>query len=473
MKVKIIASVGPSTKDLSILREMQRLGVRCFRINFAHGSPVTWSEILGLLRDLEKASGEQICTVGDIPGPSIRLGDFEGAGFRRGERVVFTAREGGGVPVRDPEFFQLVEEGDLLLMDDGRIVLEVVSSSWDRVEAIALSDGFLRPGKSVTVKGKEIPSQILRPRDLEALRFAVEGGITYVGVSNVRSAEDLRVVRKAVRGFGGDQRLLAKIETQSSVRNLDQILSEADGIVVARGDLGMNLGLENVPSVQRRIVRVCLRSGKPVVIATQLLESMVSSPVPTRAEVSDLYTAVIQGADAVMLTGETAVGSYPVEVVRWARRIIERAEKDLEESPEIFERPAGYEIEKHLLGVLRLSESIEAPMITVDSSSEAVARLSSLKPKQPLVFITGSSRAYREAQIFWGVETIYSGDRAPEDLVGWGAEEAMERGILSSEKASTVVALVREGGRIVVRLLEPQPTRLSRGAAYTPQPPTG
>lgn len=412
MRTKIVASVGPSSNSIEILREFYRLGVRCYRINMAHGNPQYWSEIVKLLRELEDVSGDLLCIIGDLPGPSIRLGDFGELAFKKGSKIVFS-NSGDGIPIRDREFYEIVEEGDVILLDDGRVMLEIVSSSWDRVEAIAITDGTLRSGKGLTIKGKDMSSQIVRDRDLEAIRFAVENRFTYIGVSHVRTADDLRVIRKTIKSLGGRQRLLAKIENMNAVKNIEAIAVEADGVVIARGDLGMNAGLEEVPSIQRRILKICNKMGKPSIVATQILESMTHSPVPTRAEVSDLYTAIAQGAGAIMLTGETAVGVYPVEAVRWARKIIERAERDPDivgDREQTFPGTIFGDGNRYSYGIYRLSESLGAPIVVADRDTELASLISVYKPSSRVFLITGDGDAYRQAHILWGVEPIYIED---------------------------------------------------------------
>lgn len=419
MKVKIIASIGPSSKSPEILRELYRIGVRCFRINMAHGDRELWGNMVSVIRDLEKMMGDRLCIVGDLPGPSIRLGEFKEFSFKKGSRVIFS-NSGDGVPLRDKEFFEVAEEGDIIMLDDGRVMLEVVSSNWDRVEAIAITDGVLRPGKGLTIKGKESASQIVRDRDLEAIRFSIENNLTYLGISHVRNIEDLRIVRETINRLGGRQRLLAKVENISAVKNIEQIARGSDGVVIARGDLGMNLGLEEVPIVQRKILGVCHRLGKPGIVATQILESMVSSPVPTRAEVNDLYFAVAQGADAIMLTGETAVGLYPVEAVRWARRVIERAERDPGIMRETLVNMEGRGIDsgrdRYSYGIYRLSESLEAPLVILDREIDMTLAISVYKPTHKIYLLTDREDTYRQTHILWGVEPIYIHDNGGTEL---------------------------------------------------------
>jgi len=388
------------------------------RINFAHGETKFWGEIVSVIRDLEALVRDYICLIGDLPGPSIRLGDFGELSFKRGSKIVFS-NTGDGIPVRDIEFYELVDEGDIILLDDGRVVLEVVSSSWERVETIALTDGILRSGKGLAIRGREMSSQILRERDLEALRFSIENSFSYVGASHVRSPEDLRVVRKTIQSLGGKQKILAKIENMSAVKNIESIAEEADGIVIARGDLGMNVGLEEIPAIQRKVINICREMGKPCIVATQILESMMSSPVPTRAEVGDLYNVVAQGVDGIMLTGETAVGIYPIDAVKWAKKVIERAEKD----PEIIYRDlepkelASNTGKKSRFpyGIYRLSESMQAPIVIIDEDLKNATMISVNKPKHRIYFITNNIDLYRQAHLLWGVEPIYikdlSGDR--------------------------------------------------------------
>ncbi|GAY26464.1 pyruvate kinase [Desulfurococcaceae archaeon AG1] len=410
MRVKIIASIGPSSKSPEVLREFYRIGVRCFRINMAHGDQAFWSDIVKAIRDLEKVMGDRLCLIGDLPGPSIRLGEFKEFSFKKGSKVVFS-NSGDGVPLRDKEFFEIAEEGDIIMLDDGRVMLEVIASNWDRVEAIAITDGVLKPGKGLTIKGKEPASQIIRDRDFEAIRFSVENKFTYLGISHVRNAEDLRIVRETINKLGGRQRLLAKIENASAVKNIEQIVRSSDGVVIARGDLGMNLGLEEVPIVQRKILEICHRLGKPAIVATQILESMTSSPVPTRAEVNDLYVAVTQGADAIMLTGETAVGLYPVEAVRWARKVIERAEREPGVTRDslfsVMERGVDSERDRYSYGIYRLSESLEAPLVILDREIDMALAISVYKPSHKIYLLTDEDDIYRQSHILWGVEPVY------------------------------------------------------------------
>ncbi|MDT7887391.1 MAG: pyruvate kinase [Desulfurococcales archaeon] len=413
MRTKIITSIGPASKNPEILREFYRLGIRCMRINFAHGDARFWGEIVNLVRDLETSLGDFLCLIGDLPGPSIRLGDFGELAFKRGSRVVFS-NTGDGVPVRESDFYELVDEGDIILLDDGRVVLEVISSSWGRIETIALTDGVLRSGKGLAIRGKEISSKIIRERDLEALRFSIENRFSYIGASHVRSPEDLRIIRKTIYSMGGKQKILAKIENSSAVKNIESIAEEADGVVIARGDLGMNLGLEEIPSIQRRILNICHEMGKPCIVATQILESMMNSPVPTRAEIGDLYSVVSQGVDGVMLTGETAVGLYPVEAVKWAKKVIERAEKDPEITyggPESRRASADAGRKSRLsYGIYRLSESIQASIAVIDRDPRDVALISINKPRQKIYFVTDNLDTYRQSHLLWGVEPIYLKD---------------------------------------------------------------
>ena len=225
----------------------------------------------------------------------------------------------------------------------------------------------------------------------------------------MRNAEDLRIVRETINKLGGRQRLLAKIENASAVKNIEQISRSSDGVVIARGDLGMNLGLEEVPIVQRKIMEICHRLGKPAIVATQILESMTSSPVPTRAEVNDLYVAVAQGADAIMLTGETAVGLYPVEAVRWARKVIERAEREPGVARDSLFNVKGIdgEHDRYSYGIYRLSESLEAPLVILDREIEMALAISVYKPSHKIYLLTDEDDIYRQSHILWGVEPVY------------------------------------------------------------------
>ncbi|MGC9009222.1 MAG: pyruvate kinase [Sulfolobales archaeon] len=449
MKTKIIASLGPSTADPKIIKEMLLIGVDCLRINFSHGGPEDWIRYIDMIRSSEKEVGvDGVCILGDLRGPSIRLGDLgETLKVVRGAKIVFSKDPSKGVPIDSEEFFRIVDEGDLLLMDDGKMRFEVINAETDYVETIALTDGVLSSRKNVHIKGKDLTSPILSQRDYEALKIAVEKNITYIGVSHVRNSEDIEIVKRNIRLLGGTQKVLAKIENRSAVEKLEEIISVADGVVIARGDLGMSIGLEEIPRVQEEIIKKTRERGKPVILATQLLESMIKSPIPTRSEVQDIYVGVSMKVDALMLTGETAVGQYPLDTLRWLKRIISAAERYslYDNERENYYRYASAErdysasiLDKFFLGVVKLAEAINADIVLFSKSGSSAYILSKYRPKTGIVCGTNNLDVYRSLKLIWGIKPVY----VETDDYDEGVEKTLEK---SLEKRYI------ERGRLVIK----------------------
>ncbi|MFN3384895.1 MAG: pyruvate kinase, partial [Archaeoglobaceae archaeon] len=329
MKTKIIASLGPSSSSEEVVEAMLSEGVSGFRINLAHGNPEIWFEFIEKIRNAEAKVGKLATILIDLRGPSLRLGDFpETLRVPAGSIVEFSSdysREKLRVPFPRFEIFKKVSVGDIMLLDDGRSRFKVVDVSSDRIKAEALTNCELRSRKSVVFQGKTFDLPYISSEDAENLR-ALRKFADYIGASLVKSPKDVETLKRFLKDIGCGAMVMSKVETREAIENLRGIIEVSDAVLVARGDLGMNFGLEEVPRLQKTIAENSLKIGKPVVIATQILESMIGNPTPTRAEVSDIANAVFEGVDALMLTGETAIGKYPVEAVKWLRKIVERAE---------------------------------------------------------------------------------------------------------------------------------------------------
>jgi len=336
------------------------------------------------------------------------------------------AEEPGIIPFPNEKVLSELEEGDILVMDDGRVRLRVVKVSGDEVEVAALTDAIIKSRKGVVVQNKEFDLPVLTKKDLGDLKFACSVGADYIGLSYVRNADNVRVLKELLREIGCDAGVIAKIETRSAVKNVEDIARVADVILVARGDLGMNFGLEEIPRIQRRIVEASLRIGKPVVVATQLLESMIENPVPTRAEVVDTYVAVSEGVDALMLTGETAAGKYPVEAVKWLRRIVSKAEAS--ENIRTY-REGGPLKRRYAKGVAELAEDLNAKIIIYSSTGVTARHLASIRPNVPFYVAVPNMRVARSINILWGVNTIITPTKNHEE----GLEEAFKKLIRMDE----------------------------------------
>ena len=320
-RTKILATLGPASGSASRIREMIRAGVDGFRLNMSHGDRETRETWVRHVREQAARLERPVSIVVDLRGPRIRLGELgEELRLRRDEEVLLAPgrrhRRDGALPVDYPRLLQDLRKGDRVLLRDGTVILKVLEIGERTVRCRVKVGGRVGSHHGVNLPDSPVTAPALSARDREDVRWAVAQGVDWLALSFVRSAEDLRALRRAVRRAGGDLPLIAKIEHPLGVEHLDEILEESDAVMVARGDLAVEMGLAIVPTVQKRIVRAALEQCIPVIVATQMLESMIDAAQPTRAEVSDVANAVLDGADVVMLSGETAVGAYPVETCR-------------------------------------------------------------------------------------------------------------------------------------------------------------
>lgn len=416
---KIIASIGPASSDVATIFSMVKAGVSGFRINFSHGSPEDWAKYVDAIRSAESRLGRPIALIGDLQGPSIRIGRVEQPiVLKKGEtaRIMPGSEAKGGdekvIPMPINKFFDVIEEGDILVMDDGRTRLRVSDIQTDYIEITALTDSVITSKKAVTIYNKEIDLPPLSETDMNNVKFAIAHDFDYIGLSYVRSGSDIDILRNYLRRVGReDIGIIAKIETKSAIKNLDEIIEKSDAVLVARGDLGMNFGLEEIHSLQSTIVDKALQHRKPVIVATQLLESMVEKPVPTRAEVVDVSTAVEMGVDALMLTGETAVGKYPLEAVSWLIKIVNFVEKStLKSEFENIAKKARKNISELKLmfakGVIELAEDMNAKLVVFSIYGNTAKRISSLRPTIPVYVGSSNISIMRKLAILWGVQPI-------------------------------------------------------------------
>ncbi len=426
-RTKIIVTLGPSSSREDVVRAFIREGVYLFRINYSHGDPDKWYEYITLIRRIASEYGSEAAIIGDLPGPQIRIGDVPRYSVKRGDKIRLVLKprgEPGEIPVLSKKFFENLDIGDIIILDDGRLRLNVEMVNDESAEAIAVTDGVISPHKSILIKGKEIELPPLSNRDIEAIKFSVENNIDYLALSYVRSSRDISVLRELIRRENGAQGVIAKIETKSAVERLNEIISVSDAVLVARGDLGMYYGLEEIPFLQKLIVDAALRKGRPVIIATQLLESMINSPLPTRSEVVDVVKAVEEHVDAVMLTSETAIGRYPVDAVRWLRKIIEIAESRINNGLESIRsnRDGGIR-EKYALGAVLLCESLGAKMLIYTKTGTMPSLVSRFRPRVPIYVGASDRRLVRKLGLFYGIMPLYIAE-VPQDA---GYDEGLEK----------------------------------------------
>lgn len=413
MKTKIAVTLGSSSASREIIKAMAFSGASIFRINFSHGSPEEWVETARIVRNMEMEFGKHFTLLGDLRGPSVRLGELRNpVKVKTGEmvQVIPAAKTLGGmenkIPLPNPPAFKALKKDHVVLMDDSRVVFRVESASGSEVILKALTDAVITSRKTIVIQGTDLDLQPMAEEEVSVLRIAVENDFDYIGMSYVKGMEDIATLRGILISLGAkDMGVIAKIETPVGVRKLDEIIDAADGVLVARGDLGMHFPLEDVHLLQEKIVESCINKGKPVIVATQLLGSMVENPVPTRSEVVDVVSALSQGVDALMLTGETAIGKYPVETVTWLSKIIERYEPTIKP----LKRKVGEESsigDRFAFGIVSLAESLNAMIGVFTKSGKTAERIASFKPNCRIISASSSKKTLRRLMLIRGIEPI-------------------------------------------------------------------
>jgi pyruvate kinase len=409
-RTTIVATLGPATSDPDLVRALVDAGVDVVRLNFSHGDPEQHARLYHAVREAEQATGRTVAVMADLAGPKIRVGSLPGGAvdLREGQRLVITADGAAGdgqITTNYPSLPRDVRRGDRILLDDGTLELEVESTSPAAVVTRVVRGGVLREHKGVNLPGVAVDLPVLTDKDLRDLEVALGLGVDYVALSFVQRARDIEIGRRAVARLGAEVPLIAKLEKAGAIRALDEILRAADGVMVARGDLGVELDPAWVPVLQKTIIHKANAAGIPVITATQMLESMVSSPRPTRAETSDVANAILDGTDAVMLSAETAVGRYPVEAVRMMDRIARAVESS---NPAVFipalpdQRGTVYSVAR---AAARLAHEVRARAIVVITRSGRTAQiLSKLRPQEPLVAFTETVATARRLALWWGVQ---------------------------------------------------------------------
>ncbi len=413
MKTKICATIGPASADLEKIKKMIELGVSAFRINFSHGSMSDWKNFVDLIQDSCRSLNTYTAIIGDLPGPSIRIGEINGKVYlNNGDRAKIVHRDRVEdankkvIPMPLDFFFTNIHAGDILLMDDGKIQLYVEEINGREVTVRALTPAEISSRKAIVIKGREIGLPTLSERDYEAIRFCVSNDFDYIGLSYVRSAEDVELLRSKLTSLGGSEiGVISKIETMQAVTNLQEIVDSSDALLVARGDLGMHFGLEQIPRLQEMIVEKCLERGKPVIVATQLLGSMIENPVPTRSEIIDILSAIRDGVDALMLTGETAAGKYPVEAVQWLKKVIETYDSTI--TFRKIKLPPDADVrDRFAEGITMLAESLRASIAIYTKTGRVALRISRNRPIVKVYACSGSIKTIKKISIFWGVKPV-------------------------------------------------------------------
>jgi pyruvate kinase len=418
-KARIVCTLGPASHDVGVLMRMIEVGMDVARLNFSHGSHADHARLIATVRDAASRSGIAVCLMQDLQGPKIRIGELSTPSIDvpSGSTLVITTEPIIGEPGRVSTVFtplpDEVRQGDTILLDDGKIRLAVNRVEGCNVVCDVLAGGTLSPRKGMNLPGVALTIPAFTPKDLDDLAFGIANDVDYTALSFVRSADDIRALRAAIATLpGGDgyHPIIAKIEKPQALRNIDAIIEEADGIMVARGDLGVEVPPEEVPLYQKSIINRCIKAGKPVIVATQMFESMITNPTPTRAEASDVANAVLDGADAVMLSGETSVGAYPVEAVAMMTRIINNIETHASSTRmgdgSVKDGDHGHQAALGRAACV-LAEQIGAAAIVAVTQTGSTARIvARYRPRTPIIAVTTSPATLRRLNLVWGVQEV-------------------------------------------------------------------
>ncbi len=417
-RTKIVATLGPASSSEVTFRELVRAGLDVARLNFSHGTHEQKLELIKMVRKVAEDEGKPLCILGDLQGPKIRTGKLENrtpVQLVAGQTLTITPREiAGNATVVSTTFTTLAENltpGARILLSDGLIELHVTAIHGADVETVVINGGLLGESKGINLPGIPVKTPSLTEKDEVDLKFCIENDVDAIAVSFVRTAEDIRYTRERARALGGDIWLIAKLEKPQAIEHLEGILEIADGVMVARGDLGVEVPPEKVPALQKRVIRRASEYRKPVITATQMLESMIENPRPTRAEASDVANAVYDGTDAVMLSAESAAGKYPVEAVKMMDRIVIESEQQMLADP-TFGRPTSRHVRLSISETIcesmaHAAEDLDIAAIAVFTETGTTARqLSKWRPKPPIYALSSVPKVIRRMNLLWGVHPV-------------------------------------------------------------------
>jgi len=417
-KTKIVATIGPSSTDKKVLEEMMIAGLNVCRINFSHGSHEVHQQVIKTVRELNVSLNANVAILADLQGPKIRTGEMENNGvlLEVGNHCTIVTEPILGTAnlfnINYKDLPKDVSKGERILLDDGKLCLEVIETNHtDEILCKVIQGGILSSKKGVNFPNTKISMPCLTEKDLVDLAFALEQDVDWVGLSFVRNAEDIIELKEKILAKAGKAKVIAKIEKPEALECIDEIIHVSDGIMVARGDLGVEVPYQRVPIIQKMLIEKCIKSAKPVIVATQMMESMMTNMSPTRAEVNDVANAVLDGTDAVMLSGETSVGNYPIEVIKTMSNIIEEMEKtdviyNKEELPNANNE--RFITDSICFNACRLSQRVDAKaIITMSFSGYTAYKISSQRPNTAIYVFTSNKSILSQLNILWGVKAFF------------------------------------------------------------------
>ena len=447
-KVRVLATLGPASNSPEMIATLFQAGADAFRVNMSHGDQQSKVAVIEAIRALEKEFGRPTTILADLQGPKLRVGKFDGGRTVLEHNSTFvldrdpTPGDATRVELPHKEIFEAIEPGARLLLDDGKLVLRVTDHDSDRITTVVEVGGPLSNNKGLNVPDVVLPMAALTEKDRSDLAFAVDQGVDWIALSFVQRPEDLWEARKLI---GGKAALLAKIEKPQAIDRLEEIVEACDGVMVARGDLGVELPPQSVPPLQKRIVETARRLGRPVVVATQMLESMIQSPSPTRAEVSDVATAIYDGADAIMLSAESAAGQWPVESVAMMNSIGVSVESDPMHGDRVHftvMRPDPTTADALAEAAKQIAKTVSATAIICFTTSGSTARrIARERPSVPLLVLTPNRDTARRLGLLWGTHAVHTRDvESFEDMVGKAKRMALRTGIAKAGDRVIVMA---------------------------------
>lgn len=450
-KTKIVCTLGPSSSDETTLKNMLLAGMNVARLNFSHGTHEGHRQTIQRFRKVREELGIPAAVLLDTKGPEIRTGNFANGEeiLKEGQEFILTTLPVSGtsqrVSVTYKDLPKEVKPGNLVLINDGKIVIKVEKTDDTEVRGTVIHGGKISNHKGINLPNVRLNMQYMSPQDREDILFGIQNDVDYIAASFVRSAGDVEVIRKLLEDNGGSEiKIIAKIESTQGIENFEEILEAADGIMVARGDMGVEVAYEKLPGIQKKFIRRCVQSGKIVITATQMLESMTTSPIPTRAEITDVANAVFDGTTAVMLSGETAAGKYPVEAVATMAKIAMQAETDQPKVPSrnmIWHEMDAMDVTNAVgHAACTLAKDINAAAImAITKTGYTARRMSKFRPDIMIIGATPYEKTYHQLSLIWGVTPLMANYRYEiEDLFGHCARKALRAG------------LIKEGSNIVI-----------------------
>lgn len=447
-KTKIVCTIGPASDSPKVLRELIKSGMSVARLNFSHGNHREHEQRIRILRDISEELKIPIAILQDLAGPKIRVGRVPDGGvlLEAGKSFILTSKDIDGsaqrVSVSYKKLAEGVNEGDKILLADGIMELKVVRVKGSEIHCKVITGGVLFSRKGINLPAGTIRAPSLSKKDKDDLRFGLKNGVDYVALSFVRTARDIQKAKDIIRQAKHDVPVIAKIEKHEAIKNIQDVINVSDGIMVARGDLGVEIPIEEVPNIQKRLIREANASGKPVITATQMLRSMVNSPRPLRAEASDIANAVLDGTDAVMLSEETAIGSYPVEAVRMMSRIVSHSEKNYPHDRYLKMIPQKGVPESVAHASCVLADHLKTQAIVAPTQSGLTARhISRFRPDRPIIALATNKITVQRLCLFWGcLPRLLKDPRDTDDMIEKAAAASLDTGYVSKGDLVVITA---------------------------------